>query len=96
MPKEKKYELIWTEAAKKSLKHIHPEYKDRIEKALSQYITWLETGEGKPPDIKRLRSMHGLLRLRVGKVRVLLRHNPMEMVITIIDVDNRGDVYKKK
>jgi mRNA interferase RelE/StbE len=35
-------------------------------------------------------------RVRVGDYRILYTVNPIDLVITILDIDNRKDVYKKK
>lgn len=46
-------------------------------------------------DVKRMQGMGGVpkFRLRVGDFRVIFRVDGY--VITILTIDNRGDVYKK-
>ena len=43
-------------------------------------------------DVKKLRSIKDGYRLRVGKIRVLFVKNRDE--IHIVQIDNRGDIYK--
>lgn len=45
-------------------------------------------------DIKKLRG-YDLYRLRVGTYRVIYAVREEIMVISIENIDNRGDVYKK-
>lgn len=46
-------------------------------------------------DIKQLKGYDTTYRLRVGDYRILFILNENEIIINIIDADNRGDVYKK-
>lgn len=46
-------------------------------------------------DIKLLKGYNTIYRLRVGDYRILFIWNENEIIINIIDADNRGDVYKK-
>ena len=45
-------------------------------------------------DIKQLKGYDGTYRLRVGEYRILFMWIENEIVIDVIDADNRGDVYK--
>lgn len=51
-----------------------------------------------PPvgDIKPLKQaeLNGYLRLRVGSFRIIFKADPVEKVMYIKLIDNRGDVYK--
>ena len=46
-------------------------------------------------DIKRLQGYNNLYRLRVGNIRVLYSIQESLMIISIENIDNRGDVYKR-
>lgn len=46
-------------------------------------------------NVKRIRGTHDLLRLRVGDYRIVFSIEDDRMVIMVIDIDNRGDVYKR-
>ncbi|MEK6263420.1 MAG: type II toxin-antitoxin system RelE/ParE family toxin [Clostridium sp.] len=51
----------------------------------------IELPEG---DIKKLKGMNETYRLRVGDFRVLFEKNDKELVIVVIDIGNRGQIYK--
>lgn len=40
-----------------------------------------------------MKGLEGLLRLRVGDVRIVYQIDASNKVINIIDIDNRGDIY---
>lgn len=46
-------------------------------------------------DIKQLKGHPGIFRLRVGTYRILYAVDNGNLIIYIIDVGNRGDIYKK-
>ncbi|MGV8146476.1 MAG: type II toxin-antitoxin system RelE family toxin [Alkaliphilus sp.] len=48
-------------------------------------------------DVKRLKNdtNSAIFRLRVGKYRVLLTKDNKNMQIIIVDIDVRGEIYKK-
>ncbi|WP_264174952.1 type II toxin-antitoxin system RelE family toxin [Clostridium sp. CS001] len=73
---------------KKAEKFINKQDKD-IQKRIIKGI--IELPEG---DIKRLKGMVETYRLRIGDFRVLFEKNDKEVVIVVIDVGNRGQIYK--
>jgi len=95
LSKEREYELIWTAKAQKGYDSLHPRDQKRVDKAIRDFKSWIESGRGKKPDVKRLRASPDVIRLRVGKVRVLMRYIPTEPEITVLNIGYRGDVYKK-
>ena len=44
-------------------------------------------------DVKKLRGIENGYRLRVGRVRVLFEKTGEK--VTVVKIDNRGDVYKR-
>ena len=79
------YNIKLTKKAEKFIKKQDKDTQKRIIKAI------IELPEG---DIKRLKGMDETYRLRVGNFRVLFDKNDKEFVIVVIDVGNRGQVYK--
>ena len=72
MKKRSTYKLQWTKAGKKGLESLHKDDVAKVKEELRNLLTWIETGEGKKPDVKKLKgALKSLYRLRVGKVRVI-------------------------
>lgn len=46
-------------------------------------------------DVKRMQTKKELYRLRVGEFRFVYEIIHDEIVISVIDADNRGDIYKR-
>lgn len=46
-------------------------------------------------NIKRLKGHQDLLRLRVGDYRVIYTVNNGKLIVCVVDIGNRGDVYKR-
>ncbi|MEG0775316.1 type II toxin-antitoxin system RelE/ParE family toxin [Clostridium sp.] len=45
-------------------------------------------------DVKKLKGINEVYRLRVGDFRILFEKNDIELIIIVIDVGNRGEIYK--
>ena len=76
------YKIILSKKAKKFI--------DKLPR-LAANIERLPNGE----DIKKLKGHSDLLRLRVGNYRVIYTVDHGVLTVYVIDVDNRGDVYKR-
>lgn len=46
-------------------------------------------------DVKRMQTNQELYRLRVGEFRFVYEIIHSEIIINVIDANNRGDIYKK-
>lgn len=79
------YNIEITKKAEKFIKKQDENIQKRIIKAI------LELPKG---DIKKLKGIDGVYRLRVGDFRILFEKNDDKLIIIIIDVGNRGQVYK--
>ena len=75
-------QITYTKEAQKFLKRQPPNTANRIMDAIER----LPFG-----DVKKLKNSE-LYRLRVGKFRVIF--NRMGVVITVIEIDSRGQIYK--
>ncbi|GCD13082.1 type II toxin-antitoxin system RelE family toxin [Clostridium tagluense] len=82
---ESNYNIKLTKKAEKFIKKQDKDTQKRIIKSI------LELPEG---DIKILKGMDEIYRLRVGDYRVLFEKNDKELIIIIIAVGNRGQIYK--
>lgn len=81
------YRVVLKKRAKKFIDKLPKGEKIRIVSAIEQ----LPYGE----DIKKLKGHSDLLRLRVGDYRIIYTVDNGEYVILVIDIGNRGDIYKK-
>lgn len=45
-------------------------------------------------DIKRLNPFHGLFRLRVGSFRIIFTVENDTLIVRVVEIGNRGDIYK--
>ncbi|MEU0475255.1 type II toxin-antitoxin system RelE/ParE family toxin [Streptomyces olivaceus] len=86
-----KYAFRFTTAAQRQLRSIARPHAMRILTAL--------TALGDDPyrqdaDVKKLTGPSGLFRLRVGSYRVAYQVNDGELVILVVTVGDRRDVYR--
>ena len=81
------YQIILRKKAKKFIDKLPKNERIRIVRA----IETLPNGE----DIKKLKGHNDLLRLRVGDYRIIYTIDNGELIIYVIDIDNRGEIYKR-
>lgn len=82
-----RYQIVLEKPAQKFLKRLNRTDKERILRAIYK----LPEGE----NIKRLKGHQDLLRLRVGDYRIIYTVNNGKLVVCVVDIGNRGDVYKR-
>ncbi len=81
-----KYSIEFDKRAVKFIAKQPQAQKERIFKAISKLP---DIG-----DIKALRGHDGYFRLRVGDYRIIYTVNDATLVIRVVEVGNRGDIYK--
>lgn len=81
------YKIVVKKSAKKFIDRLPMNEKRRVVAAIEQ----LPNGE----DIKRLKGHDDLLRLRVGPYRIIYSVDNGQLTVYIIDVGNRGEIYKR-
>ncbi|MFA9398339.1 MAG: type II toxin-antitoxin system RelE/ParE family toxin [Clostridiaceae bacterium] len=79
------YNIDLTKKAEKFIKKQDKEMQKRLIKAIIE----LPIG-----DIKKLKGMSELYRLRVGSYRVIFEKKDTELTIIVVDIGNRGQIYK--
>ncbi len=82
-----KYNIVLKKPAKKFIDKLPMNEKRRIVDAIE-----------KLPEIGDIKSMKGyseLLRLRVGSYRIIYTVDNGNLIICVIDIGNRGEIYKK-
>lgn len=81
------YNIIIKKPAKKFIDKLPMNEQRRIVKAIEK----LPNGD----DIKKLKGYNDIYRLRVGDYRILYTVNNNELLIMVLDVGNRGQIYKR-
>ncbi len=81
------YQIIIKKKAKKFIDRLPINEKKRVVSVIER----LPNGE----DIKKLRGHENLLRLRVGNYRIVYTMDNGKLIVYVIDIDNRGEIYKR-
>ena len=81
------YQIVIKKKAKKFIDRVPLNEKKRVVAAIER----LPNGE----DIKKLKGHSDLLRLRVGDYRIIYTVNHGELIVMVIDADNRGQIYNR-
>ena len=81
------YQIIIKKKAKKFIDKLPINDRKRIALAIKH----LPNGE----DIKKLKGHDELFRLRVGEYRVIYSVDNGKLIVYVVDIGNRGDIYKK-
>jgi mRNA interferase RelE/StbE len=85
------YKLTFSKDARKFIDKQTSQTKQRIRNALLQ----LAEDPFSNRQVKRLKGTEDILRLRVGDFRVVFSMEEEKLVILIISIGNRGDIYNK-
>lgn len=80
------YKIVFQKAALKFLKKQDKKTQERLLRAINQ----LPIGT----DIKKLQGLK-MYRMRIGDMRVLYMMDDIVRIISIENIDHRGDVYKR-
>lgn len=80
--------VVYSRTAQKSLTRMPRNWARRIREKIMAYA---DDPASQANNVTRLRGQGGLVRLRVGDWRVIMRD---ETVLFILDVASRGSVYK--
>ena len=81
------YQIIIKKRAKKFIDRLPLNERKRVVSAIEQ----LPNGE----DIKKLKGHDDLSRLRVGNYRIIYTVDNGKLIVYVIDIDNRGEIYKR-
>lgn len=83
-------ELVISKSAKKFVQKMDQPTKKRLKRTIDKIREVPPVG-----DITSLKNGEGVLRLRVGTFRILFYQDLINNELVVIDIDNRGDVYKR-
>lgn len=82
-----KYRIELTKRAQKFIRTQQPKQQERIIRAIYN----LPQG-----DVKALQGKEGVYRLRVGDYRIIYEIDHAVLLITVVNVGNRGQIYNNK
>lgn len=82
-----KYEILFDKPAQKFILKQQPENRKRLLTAIA--------GLPFEGDRKQMKGYKDLFRLRVGDFRVIYSVENEKLIIRVINIGNRGDIYKK-
>ncbi len=83
------YKLEIKDVAEKSLSKIPQPYRERIKKKIYSLAD-----NPFPPDSKKLKESDNLRRVRVGQYRVIYEVKKDEILVLIVKIGHRKDVYR--
>jgi mRNA interferase RelE/StbE len=84
------YDIEWRPSTKKDLKRISKAEVQRIIKAVESL-----SGQPRPPGATKLSGSNLTYRIRVGNYRIIYEIHDEIILIEIVKVGNRKDVYRK-
>ncbi|MFL0577150.1 type II toxin-antitoxin system RelE/ParE family toxin [Brevibacterium luteolum] len=83
------YSVTYARSAAKTLKKFDASVARRLLTAIGELA-----GDPRPPGCKTLKNSGGALRIRVGDYRVVYDVHDSEVVILVLAVGHRRDVYR--
>lgn len=84
------YELQFKPSAARQFKKLDREMQKRIARRLDALVT-----EPLPPDAKKLQAELDLYRIRVGDYRLIYQLRNKQLLILVVAVGHRRDIYRK-
>jgi mRNA interferase RelE/StbE len=85
-----KYRVELVPSAARAFNKLDPRTQLRIERKIDMLVD-----DPRPPGVKLLSSEERIYRLRAGDFRILYQINDNVLVILVIAIGNRRDVYRR-
>ena len=85
------YHVEFTSGAARQLKKLSHD----VQRRLAVAIDGLEQ-EPRPQGVKRLSAEEGIYRIRVGDYRVLYQIHDKILVVLVVSVGDRKDIYRRR
>jgi len=83
------YKIEYTKKSMKFLYKYDRIFKQKLEQKIFEFLEW------KKADIKRLQWYNQeIYRLRIGKYRVIFEKQDDKLIILVLDIWSRWDIYK--
>lgn len=84
-----RYAIRFTRSAEKALARLPKQVAVRITAAIAELA-----GDPRPAGCKKIRGEQGAWRIRVGNYRVVYVVRDSELVVSVVSVGHRRDVYR--
>ena len=88
-PEPSRYEIEFTRTAERSLAALPKDVLKRVDIAITALID-----NPRPPGVKKLQGEDDLYRIRVGNYRVIYMVEDRRLVVLVVNVGNRRDIYR--
>ena len=85
-----RWEVVWSQAALKALQKLDKPNRERIFKAAQ-----LLSSNPHPPAAKRVTGESSIFRIRTGDWRLLYAVQDRELIVLIVKVGHRSEIYKR-
>ncbi|MGA0555450.1 type II toxin-antitoxin system RelE family toxin [Larkinella sp. VNQ87] len=83
------YRIEFTTSASRQLKKFDKVTQARLVRQISELAS-----QPRPPGVKKLESKEDLYRIRVGDYRVIYTINDSELLVLVVRIGHRSDVYE--
>ena len=88
MPK-KRYKVLLHQQALAEIKKLPKKFKEKVKERIDNLVE-----QPVPPDARGLKGRKNAYRIRVGKYRILYEVNVREIVVYVIGIGHRKEVYR--
>jgi mRNA interferase RelE/StbE len=86
-----RYRIVFTPSAERSFLALTPDVRARLDTRLLAL-----RDQPRPPGIKALAGVKGVYRLRVGDYRLLYEVCDVEVVVLVLAIGHRREVYRRR
>lgn len=83
------YSIQFTPAARRQFTRLDPSVQQRIGAAIDGLAE-----NPRPPGAKKLKGSENLWRIRAGDYRIIYQIHDRELVVVIVTIGHRSDVYR--
>jgi mRNA interferase RelE/StbE len=81
-------QVVWTAPALRDLRRIDRQMAERIRQAVRRFAT------SQHGDVRKLEGQQDRYRLRAGEYRVIFRYEDGRLIIVVLQVGHRRDIYR--
>lgn len=85
------YEIVVQPSAARELRKLPREIRKRIGRKIDELAD-----EPRPPDAKVLQGSEGFLRVRVGDYRIVYTIREKALIVLIVRIGHRREIYRKR